>query len=106
MKNGTGPASSESELHQRLLQLWCKFLKLQDISIDDDFFERGGDSLVAIDLQLELQRMTGRQLPESILFDAPTVREMARALSGSAVRGSAGSHGHGPVTPQAGAQHT
>jgi hypothetical protein len=30
---------------------------------------------------LELQKMMGRQLPESILVDAPTVREMASRLA-------------------------
>lgn len=76
-----GLGSSENELHERLLLLWRKFLKLRDVSIDDDFFERGGDSLLAIDLHLELQKMMGRQLPESILVDAPTVREMASRLA-------------------------
>jgi acyl carrier protein len=75
------PASSGEEWHPQLLQLWRKYLKLDDLSVDDDFFEKGGDSLQAIDLHLDLQRLTGRQLPESILSDAPTVRELARRLA-------------------------
>ncbi|MCC6776917.1 MAG: acyl carrier protein [Hyphomicrobiales bacterium] len=80
MSNGAG--FSESELHERLLQLWRKFLKTTDVTIEDDFFECGGDSLLGIDLQLELQKLIGRPLPESLLSDAPTVREMARRLAG------------------------
>lgn len=78
----TSAGFSEGELHERLLQLWRRFLKTADVTIEDDFFERGGDSLLGIDLQLELQKLIGRPLPESLLSDAPTVREMARRLAG------------------------
>jgi acyl carrier protein len=71
---------SEARLHAELLQLWKKFLKVPDITIDDDFFEKGGDSVLAVDLHIELQRLTGRSLPESMLFEAPTVRELTRQL--------------------------
>jgi acyl carrier protein len=71
----------DSVWHDKLLQLWRKVLKTEDVSLDDDFFEKGGDSLLAIDLQLELQRMTGRELPESILFEASTVRALVDRLS-------------------------
>ena len=71
----------EDSWHPELLRLWNKFLKTADVSIDDDFFEKGGDSLLAIDLQLELQRLIGRQLPEELLFEASTVRVLAKRLS-------------------------
>jgi acyl-CoA synthetase (AMP-forming)/AMP-acid ligase II len=72
----------EERLHADLLQLWRKVLKIEQISLDDDFFEKGGDSLLAMDVSLELQRLTGRTLPESILFEASTIRELARRLVG------------------------
>ena len=75
-------AMSEVRLHAELLQLWKKILKTENISLDDDFFEKGGDSLLAMDVSLELQRLTGRALPESILFDASTIRELAKRLAG------------------------
>jgi len=71
---------SGSIWHEKLLQLWRKYLKTEEVSIDDDFFEKGGDSLLAIDLLLELQRLTGRELPESLLFEASTVRALAERL--------------------------
>jgi acyl carrier protein len=71
---------SAGSWHAPLLQLWRKFLKLETVSIEDDFFEMGGDSMLAADLLTELQRLSGRQLPESILFDAPTVRALAAKL--------------------------
>jgi acyl carrier protein len=63
--------------------LWKKFLKTDSVSIDDDFFEKGGDSLLAMELHLEVQRLTGQTLSESILFEAASVRELAKRLSHS-----------------------
>jgi len=74
-------ALSEAHLNADLLQLWKKILKTENISLDDDFFEKGGDSLLAMDVSLELQRLTGLALPESILFEASTIRELAKRLT-------------------------
>ena len=76
-------ALSEVRLHADLLQLWKKFLKTDNVSVDDDFFEKGGDSLLAMELHLEIQRLTGQALSESVLFEAATVRELAKRLSRS-----------------------
>jgi oxalate---CoA ligase len=81
MANQDRPALLDDSLHAPLLQLWKKFLKTEDVSVDDDLFEKGGDSLMAIDLWLELQRLTGRQLPDSILFETSTIRALAKRLS-------------------------
>ena len=80
MANHDEPILSDDGWHAQLLQLWRKFLKTEDVSIDDDFFEKGGDSLLAIDLQLELQRLIGHELPEALLFEASTVRALSRRL--------------------------
>lgn len=72
---------SEERLHADLLQLWRRILKTENISLDDDFFEKGGDSLLAIDVTLELQRLIGRPLSESILFQASTIRELAKSVA-------------------------
>jgi len=38
-----------------------------------DVANEGGDSLIAMDVSLELQRLIGRALPESLPFEAPTI---------------------------------
>jgi oxalate---CoA ligase len=72
---------SEERLHADLLQLWKRILKTENISLDDDFFEKGGDSLLAMDVSLQLQKLIGRPLSESLLFDAPTVRRLAHHIA-------------------------
>jgi acyl carrier protein len=75
-------ASLDGSWHAELLPLWKKFLKTESVSIDDDFFEMGGDSYLALDLHMEIERLTGQKLPELTLFEAPTVRLLAERLSG------------------------
>jgi acyl-CoA synthetase (AMP-forming)/AMP-acid ligase II/acyl carrier protein len=84
MMNGSteGPVPAENRLHSDLIQIWKRVLKTDAISVDDDFFEKGGDSLLAMDVSAELERLTGKAQPEAILFDAPTIRELAKLLAG------------------------
>ena len=41
---------------------------------------RAAICFVAMDVSLQLQRLIGRTLPESLLFEAPTVRELAKRI--------------------------
>lgn len=53
------------------------------IGADDDFFDAGGSSLLAVRLLGELESLAGRQLALADVFTAPTPRRMAqRFLSG------------------------
>jgi thioesterase domain-containing protein/acyl carrier protein len=69
-----------------------------ELSVTDDFFERGGDSLSAIRLVARVQRRYGLELPISTLIEAPTVRALARVITRGAAdaheqtRGAAGAH--------------
>ncbi len=70
-----------SPLEIDLAELWRKLLSCDTVGFEDDFFEKGGDSLLAMEMLHELERMTGRNLPETILFDAPTVRQLAWSVA-------------------------
>jgi oxalate---CoA ligase len=76
--------NAQSSLEFDLAELWRKLLGCDTVGFEDDFFEKGGDSLLAMEMLLELERMTGRSLPETILFDAPTVRQLAWSVAGGA----------------------
>jgi acyl carrier protein len=70
----------EPSLESELLRLWKKFLNRSDLTIDDDFFESGGDSLLATELLVEVERLTQGTIPPSILFETGTVRQLAGRL--------------------------
>src|SRR5215472_3627654 len=71
---------SEAALQTELLQLWRRLLQIDTITLDDDFFDSGGDSLLGTELIAEIARITGRSIPESIMFEASTVRKFVQRL--------------------------
>src|SRR5277367_2957645 len=91
-------------LRSEILRICSRLLESTDLSIDDDFFDKGGDSLLGTELMLELRQLTGKALPDSLLFESSTVRSLAQRLSEketprpkAAVRVGAASDGATPL---------
>ena len=68
------------QLRPEILRICIRLLESPDLTIDDDFFDKGGDSLLATELMLELRQLTGKALPDSLLFESSTVRALAERL--------------------------
>ena len=68
------------QLRSDILRICIRLLESSDLTIDDDFFDMGGDSLLATELMLELRQLTGKALPDSLLFESSTVRALAERL--------------------------
>lgn len=77
---GNEPDEQLSGLELGMLELWRKMLSCNSIGLDDDFFEAGGDSLMALQMLLELEKMIGHSVPETILFECSTIRQLARGV--------------------------
>lgn len=67
-------------LEQQLARLWEKVLGINQVGIDDNFFDLGGHSLVAIRLFAAIEKAFGRKFPLATLFEAPTVERMAAII--------------------------
>jgi amino acid adenylation domain-containing protein len=67
-------------LELELAHLWEELLGVQPVGATSHFFELGGHSLLAVRLMATLRERTGRVLPLSALFQAPTVEALARLL--------------------------
>jgi len=63
-----------------LAGIWQDLLRVEQIGIRDDFFELGGNSLLAVRLQALVERRLGRRVPVASIFQAPTVDEYAELL--------------------------
>jgi acyl-CoA synthetase (AMP-forming)/AMP-acid ligase II/thioesterase domain-containing protein len=72
-----GPLDLEAEL----LTLWRRLLKSEAVMVDDDFFASGGDSLLAMEMLIEVERLIGHLVPETILFGAETIRQLAPKIA-------------------------
>jgi len=76
----TGPSFRPSSLESEIAEIWRRLLGCAEIDRDDEFFELGGDSLLATQMILEVERLTGKQLPEDVLFEAATPRQIAQRV--------------------------
>ncbi len=77
--DGTFVAPQDA-LESQLLQVWQDVLKLTAISTDANYFELGGHSLQAVTLFAAIEKRLKLRLPVSLLFEAPTVTQLADAI--------------------------
>ena len=55
-----------------LTGIWGRLLQTFPIMKDDNFFDLGGDSLLAVNMFLEVERATGHHYEITTIYDAPT----------------------------------
>ena len=67
----------------QLTKLWEEILNVPSVGRQDNFFDLGGNSLMAVRLFSELRKTTGRAMPLATLFQAPTVEKLANLLRDS-----------------------
>jgi thioesterase domain-containing protein len=78
--SGRETIGPNSPLEATLLRIFEQVLTVSPLSVTDDFFESGGNSLLAYQLVSGIVRHTGHDIPLAALFQAPTVRKLARKL--------------------------
>jgi thioesterase domain-containing protein/phenylpyruvate tautomerase PptA (4-oxalocrotonate tautomerase family) len=72
-------------LERRIGDIWRTVLKQDSVSVCDDFFAAGGNSLIAISLVNRVNREFRSSLPVQVLFESPTVEKLARRLGDTGV---------------------
>ncbi|MFZ5588556.1 MAG: amino acid adenylation domain-containing protein [Pseudomonadota bacterium] len=72
--------AARDDLELQLTRIWEKVLGVRNIGVRDDFFERGGHSLLAVRLVAHIKKTFGKNLPVADLFKAPTVEQLAMLL--------------------------
>lgn len=69
----------QTRTEKALAQLWCETLGLNEASIDQEFFELGGDSLQLVDVAVSVERKLGKKLPLADLARG-TIRSLSITL--------------------------
>jgi acyl carrier protein len=62
---------------QVLAEVWCDVLRLERVGVHDNFFDVGGQSLMAIKVVTRVQQRLGVSIPLESVFDRPTIAELA-----------------------------
>lgn len=64
---------------EKLLQIWKNILKIDNIDINDNFFDIGGDSISAINMQLEALKYN-LNFEYADIFNYPTIKQLSNKL--------------------------
>ncbi len=82
--SATAEASTQpvyiQEIEESLLEIWRDVLGNRDIGPESDFFSLGGQSLLAVKLTARIEQAFGLKLPLNVVFEAPTVRQLATRM--------------------------
>jgi thioesterase domain-containing protein len=69
-----------SAMVETLTPIWQRVLRISTVGIDDNFFDLGGDSALALELFNEIALASGRELPPVMIYHAPTIAALAAIL--------------------------
>jgi len=71
-----------STTEKRISAIWKKEMKQDTVSVQDDFFESGGNSLIAVGLINKINKEFQSSLPLQVLFESPTIEKLALKVDG------------------------
>jgi len=69
----------KNDLQRTLVEIWERVLNIEPIGITDNFFEIGGDSLLAMNLNIELLKISNN-ISYSDIFRFPTILEQEEKI--------------------------
>jgi len=70
-----------SKLEQLLIRIWEDLLHIHPIAPTENFFDLGGHSLMIIQVLSQIEKELGIKIPPSVLFQAPTIEQLALVIN-------------------------
>ena len=92
LKAGQTFAPPETDIEQRIAAIWSSILPLDQVGVNDNFFDIGGTSLDVLNLNERLNKEFNRDDPVMVLFRYATISAFTEYLSDPL-------HGSGEFTP-------
>ncbi|MDJ0897303.1 MAG: amino acid adenylation domain-containing protein [Xenococcus sp. MO_188.B8] len=71
----------KTKLEKEIAQIWCELLELEQVSIEENFFDLGGTSLLGLKLLTRIQKRFGFELRAVKLYQYPTIQKLAYYLT-------------------------
>src|SRR5579863_4943117 len=84
----TAQMTASDEITRGLSRIWRELLGIDTIGTDQNYFDLGGDSALAVELFTRIEKEFEVKLPLAILFEAPTIDELARVIQAEATNTS------------------
>lgn len=90
--------TGNSTIIEQLTRIWESILGIDSIQPDQDYFDLGGDSSLAVQMFAQIEKLFHVKLPLATLYEAPTIAGLAQILSGETA--SAGWSSLVPIQPE------
>ena len=87
LQSGQAYVAPRTATEATLATIWQAVLGVERLGIDDNFFDFGGHSLLALNLVGDIEQRLNVKLPVSALFENPTLREFTPIFVASEYRG-------------------
>lgn len=76
----TDYVAPSGDVEVRLAEFWGALLGVEQVGVEDNFFDLGGHSLIAVRLFAMVKKAWSIEFPISVLFEAPTIRKCAEMI--------------------------
>ncbi|MDK3158298.1 amino acid adenylation domain-containing protein [Kamptonema cortianum] len=70
-----------NQIESKLAQIWCKVLQVEQVSVQDNFFDLGGHSLLLIEVNSHIKAQFNLNLSIVELFRNPTLQMLAQCIN-------------------------
>ncbi|MFI2376278.1 amino acid adenylation domain-containing protein [Streptomyces sp. NPDC018964] len=82
--SGDGRTPPATATERRLAAIWCEVLRVGAVCREDDFFERGGDSLLVLQVFARLAERAGPLPRPTVIYRHRTLAALAEAVDAAA----------------------
>ncbi|CAA0088885.1 Dimodular nonribosomal peptide synthase [Zhongshania aliphaticivorans] len=79
-QNAHAYVAPRTPLETQLAALWCEVFEVEQVGINDSFFDLGGDSLTAARMVAKLRELLKRDIPLAAVFEASTIAELSEQI--------------------------
>jgi amino acid adenylation domain-containing protein len=80
-ENADRPVAPKTALEEMVLAIWKTLFKKDEISIYDNFFDIGGNSIMAVKMLSMLKKETNKHVSFLLLNQYPTIESLAKLLA-------------------------
>jgi acyl carrier protein len=80
VSEGTNSPDSMTETEKTIYRIWRDTLKTTDISVSDNFFDVGGNSLTAVSVFSKMEKELDIRLGLRVFFERPTIKDFAEIV--------------------------
>jgi thioesterase domain-containing protein/ketosteroid isomerase-like protein len=74
-------APPQTDAEERIAAVWRSHFALESIGVNDDFFDLGGDSLLAVQVAHGVREALGADVPAHVILENPTIAQLASQLN-------------------------